>query len=87
MSEWQLFARGTLRLLVTMDALSPGEDAASVKHKWESMVRKIPSSRNELEKESYSKYSIVGIESTRFNEQDASLKHVLPYASVSLCLH
>lgn len=83
MSEWQLFARGSLRLLVTMDALCPGEDAAFVKHKWKSMIHEIPSSWKELEKEGHSKYSIVSIESTQFNEQDTSLK---PYASDSLYL-
>ncbi|KAK2519939.1 hypothetical protein Q9233_011727 [Columba guinea] len=82
----KLFARGSLRLLVTMDALCPGEDAAFVKHKWKSMIHEIPSSRKELEKEGHSKYSIVSIESTQFNEQDTSLKHVLSYASESLYL-
>lgn len=73
-------------MLVTMDALWPGKDAAFVKHKWKSMIHEIPSSRKELEKESHSKYSIVGIESTQFNEEDTSLKHVLRYASDSLYL-
>lgn len=50
------------------------------------MVHKILSSLNKLEKESYSKSSVVSVEDMWFNGQDTSLKDVSPYVSVSLHL-